>query len=322
MSFHNNPKTLIAQLDSAWEHYKSGFDEQMERVQSLIVSSRWATDDMFPSHPLFGQADTTPVAEPWRPFTRNWLRDDDAKANLGDAWHHGFEKKGRIVLARNQVWGHATVWGNGYCDRLWIHESREEAGRFIWGLPNQDRVEFSRFWYNGDGRIECICRYLRENDSHYRHFEWFHFEGKRCVESIRQSFEIMPEVPHYQQDASEDELREDYRPLEGDQLVNNLVETMFMRGRVKYSYSPTGELFKAEEFNADGEPVENLLFHKLPERLLEETMEELAVKTAETILKAATKRSPTKVVPKPRWIWRCWTGLAKNGICRCIAFGD
>ena len=65
---------------------------------------------MFPSHPLFGQADTTAQAEPWRPFDRNWLRDDDPKANLGDGWQHGFDSQGRIVLARNQHWGQATVW--------------------------------------------------------------------------------------------------------------------------------------------------------------------------------------------------------------------
>lgn len=294
MNFHDDPKPLITQLDSAWAHYATAFDEQIKKALSSIVSWRWATADMFPSHPLFGQADATPVAEPWRPFTRNWLRDDDPKANLRDGWRHGLDENGRLMLARNQAWGHATFWRDDGCDRLRIYESREEAGRLIWGLPYQDRVEFTRFWHNGDGRIECMCCYLRENDTHYRQFEWFNFEGKRCVESIQQQFEIMAEIPYFQRERSEDELRQVYRPLEGNELINNLVETMFMRRRVKYSYSPSGELLKAEEFKADGKPKAGLLFQKLPERPLEETMEALAAKVAETILKAAKKRSPAK----------------------------
>ena len=103
MNFHDDPAPLITQLASAWAQYATDFDERIEQVLSSIVSWRWATGDMFPSHPLFGQADTTPVADPWRPFTRNWLSDDDPKANLSDAWQHGFDKKGRIVLARKQV---------------------------------------------------------------------------------------------------------------------------------------------------------------------------------------------------------------------------
>ena len=97
----------------------------------------------------------------------------------------------------------------------------------------------------------------------------------------------MPEIPPYQQDKCEDELRADYRPLQGGELINNLVETMFSRRRIKYSYSPTGELLKAEEFKADGEPVDELLFEKLPERSLEETIDVLVDKTAEAIEKAA-----------------------------------
>ena len=157
MNFHNEPKPLITQLDAAWAQYTTDFDEQIEQVLSSIVSWRWATDDMFPSHPLFGLADTTPVAEPWRPFTRNWLREDDPKANPRHGWRHGFDENGRILLAQNEGWGHATVWRKGCCDRLLIHESTEEAGRFIWGLPYWDCVKFSRFWYNGDGRIACVA---------------------------------------------------------------------------------------------------------------------------------------------------------------------
>jgi hypothetical protein len=294
MNFHDDVQPFITQLDSAWELYTNDFEEQIQQVLTSIASWRWATEDMFPSHPLFGQADTTPVAEPWQPFTRNWLSDDDPKANVNDAWHHGFDEKGRIVLARNRFWGHATVWRKSDCDRLWICESREESGRFIWGLPNQDHVQFTRFWHNSDGRIECMCRYSRQNDTHFRHFEWFEFEGKRCVESIQQSFDIMPEIPHYQRGKSEAELREDYRPLEGNELIQNLVETMFMRRRVKYSYSPSGDFIKAEEFKADGEPMEELRFQKLPERPFEETIDDLAAKTAATIFKAAAKRLPTK----------------------------
>jgi hypothetical protein len=294
MNFHDDPRPLLTELDKAWAHYTRDFDALMKQVLSSIVSWRWATGDMFPSHPLFGQADTTTQAEPWRPFYRNWLRDDDPKANLADGWQHGFDSQGRIVLARNQHWGQATVWRDGGCDRLDIHESKEEAGRFIWGLPYDDRVEFSRFWHNKDGRIECMCSYLREDDVHYRTFEWFDFEGKRCVESIQQSFEIMPEIPDYEDDKSEDELRADYRPLQGDELINNLVETMFSRRRVKYSYSPTGELLKAEEFRADGKPLDELLFEKLPERSLEETIDALVDKTAGAIEKAVRKRSTAK----------------------------
>ena len=294
MNFHDDPEPLITQLDSAWAQYATDFDETIEQVLSSIVSWRWATGDMFPTHPLFGQADTTPVAEPWRPFTRTWLSDDDPKAKLSDAWQHGFDEKGRIVLSRNQVWGHATVWRKGGCDRLRIYESREEPGKFIWGLMYQDRVQFTRFWHNSDGRIECMCHYFRENETHYRQFEWFHYEGKRCVESIQQSFTIMPEIPYFQRESSEEELRIDYRPLNGDELIGNLVETMFMRRRVKYTYGPSGDLIKAEEFRADGDPTEDLRFQRLPERPFEETIQELAAKTATTILKAAKKRSTAK----------------------------
>ena len=195
------------------------------------------------------------------------------------------------MLARNRVWGHARFWRRDGCDRLRIHESREEAGRFIWGKPYQDRVQFTRFWHNTDGRIECICQYFRENDTHYRQFEWFTYKGKRCVESIQQSFAIMPEIPYFPRESSEKKLRKDYRPLEGDELIQNLVETMFWRQRVKYSYSPSGDLVKAEMFNADGKPEEGLLFQKLSERPFEETIEELATRTASPILKAATKRA-------------------------------
>lgn len=294
MDFHDDPRPLLEELDKAWDQYINEFDALMEQVFSSVVSWRWATDEMFPSHPLFGQADTTRKAEPWRPFARNWLRDDDPKANPRGAWQHGFDSQGRIVLARNQHWGQATVWRDDGCDRLRIHVSKEQTDRFVWKHPHQDRIGFTRFWHNNDGRIECLCSYLKEQDTHYRNFEWFDFEGNRCVESIQQSFCIRPKLPHYMQEMSEDELRSRYRTLEGDELINNLFETMFSRRRVKYSYRPNGELLTAEEFRADGEPLDELLFERLPERSLEETINALVDKTATTIEKAARKMATVK----------------------------
>ncbi|MEZ5943049.1 MAG: hypothetical protein R3C18_16780 [Planctomycetaceae bacterium] len=104
----------------------------------------------------------------------------------------------------------------------------------------------------------------------------------------------MQEIPHWLRDESDEVIREDYRPIDGGEIVQNLVE--YMRGRisVKYSYSDSGELIQAEEFGADGQPATRLLFERLPERPLEDVVVELASKTAETILKSVKKRSAEK----------------------------
>ena len=93
MEFRNDPGELISQLDSAWEVYSSEFDKQIQECLASVVSWKWATDAMFRSHPLFGHADTTPRHEPWRPFTRNWITDEDPKANLEHGWKHGLTSK-------------------------------------------------------------------------------------------------------------------------------------------------------------------------------------------------------------------------------------
>ncbi|PQO26055.1 hypothetical protein C5Y96_21635 [Blastopirellula marina] len=294
MHFHDDPQPLISQLDTAWNDYQSHFDAKVEQALGTIVTWRSATDDMFPSHPLFGQADTTPVAEPWRPFTRHWLKEDAPSPQDSQAWLHGFDESGRIILSRNHVWGYLSIWGSGYCDRLRIHESKEEKGRLIWRLPRQDRVEFSRYWYDENGRIQCLACYLRENETHFRELEWFDFADGRCVESIQQGYQIMTELPWYQKDKPESELRQNYRPLQGDALTNNLIETMYSRRRVEYSYSPDGELVKAEEFKPDGKAVDELRFHKLPSRPIEETIAELVQTTANTIFKSVKKRATAK----------------------------
>lgn len=294
MDFRNDPRRLISQLDAAWEVYLNEFSKQIQECVASVVSWTWATDAMFRTHPLFGHADTTPQAEPWRPFTRNWITDEDPKANLEDGWKHGLDEQGRIVLANGQWYGYAMLWRNDSCDRLTIHNSKDQPSGYQLQAPMQDRAEFSRYWHDSDGRIECACRYFRERETHYRKFEWFEYEEKRCTQSIAQSFVIMPAIPHWQRDKSDAELRLSYRPLDGEALVNNLVESMIWRERVKYSYAPAGDLIKAEGFKADGEPVEELLFEKIPDRPFEETVEELAAKTSQAILKVVKKRSPQK----------------------------
>ena len=294
MEFRNDPGELISQLDSAWEVYSSEFDKQIQECLASVVSWKWATDAMFRSHPLFGHADTTPRHEPWRPFTRNWITDEDPKANLEHGWKQGLDEQGRIVLAKGQWYGYAMLWRNDGCDRLTIHNSDDQPSGYQFQSPIQDRAEFSRYWQDNNGRIECACRCFREQETHYRKFEWFDYEDKRCTQSINQSFEIMPEIPHWQRDKSDAELRLSYRPVDGKAIVNNLVESNIWRERVKYSYAPAGDLIKAERFKADGEPVEDLLFEKVPDRPFEETVEELAGKTSQAILKAVKKRSPQK----------------------------
>ncbi len=292
--FHNDVQPLLAPLDAAWDDYQTSLETKVEQTLGSVASWRFATDDMFPSHPLFGQADTTRVAEPWSPFTRQWVDANEEDARDNDLWQHGFDQQGRILFSRFRIFGRLSIWADGYCDRLQIYESKEEKGKWIWGHPFQKRAEFARYWYDEHGRITCTARYFRENEIHYRKFEWFTFDQGQCVSSIRQSFEIMKELPSYQKDKPEAELRQAYRPLQGESLTDNLVETMMWRCRVQYSYSPDGELVKAEEFKADGTPKDELLFHKLPSRPIEETISELAQKTAETIFKSVKKRADRK----------------------------
>lgn len=294
MNYLDNPQQHLTQLAAAWELYETDLQAQIEKDLSSIVTWRWATDGMFRSHPLFGQADTTPNAEPWRPFTRRWLADNGSKANFDDGCKHGLDADGRIILEQRQWYSHITLWREGFCDRLFVEESPDEADVFSWGSSSQDRAEFTRFWRDSNGRIACIGECLREYEFHYRELEWFKYEGKQCIESVHQSFEIMTEIPHYAQDKSDEELRTSYRPLDGGELVGNLVELMFSRKRVKYDYGPAGDLIKAEAFRADRRPVDGLLFQKLAERPLEEAMQELASKTTDAILKAVKKRSPAK----------------------------
>lgn len=294
MNFRDDPEQYLMQLDAAWELYTNNSEEQIQQHLSLIETWQWATDDMFRSHPLFGHADTTPIAEPWRPFTRKWLADDDTNANLDGGTKHGHDADGRIVLVQRRWFGFATIWQDGFCDRLQVYESPDELGIFVWGSRFQDRVQFTRIWRNSDGQIDCIGECFRERQTHYRQLEWFAYEGKRCIESVCQSFNIMTEIPHYQRGKSDEELRTSYRPLDGIELVGNLVETTFSRRRVKYDYGPSGDLIKAEQFSGDGKPVEELLFEKLPERPFDETIDELAESTASTIFKTVQKRSAKK----------------------------
>lgn len=294
MDFRDNPLQLFAELDAAWKFYSSDSEQLIQHHLSSVVTWRWATDDLFHSHPLFGQADTTTDYEPWRPFARHWLSDDDTNANLDDGCQHGIDAGGRIVLVQRRWFGYVTFWQKGFCDRLQIGESDEKPGVLEWGSQTQDRVNFTRIWHNSDGQIFCIGECVREHESHFRQLEWFEYNGNRCIESVRQCFEIMTEIPHYERDKTNEELFAKYRPLEGAELIGNLVETTLRRRRVKYDYGPSGDLIKAEEFRHDGSPVEVLLFEKVPDRPFAETIDELAESTALTINKAVRKRAATK----------------------------
>lgn len=296
MNFQDNPNALFTQLEVAWGIYTSEFEKHIRQALSSIVSWQWANDDMFRSHPLFGQADTSHRADSWSPFTRSWLADDDEKSNLVDGWKHGLDEQGRIVLAYWDAYGYVTLWRNDGFDRLQVYNSTEAATGFLWSSQNrhQPQTQFTRYWINRDGLIDCICRCFEEFGTHYRKFEWFEYQNKRCVSSIQQSFCIMPKIPDYQKDESDAKLRLAYRPVDGIEMVEKLVETMIWRRQVKYSYGTSGELIKAEVFGSSGEPVAPLLFKRRPARPLEKTIDELAAKTSQTIFKAVKKRSPDK----------------------------
>ena len=294
MDFHDDPRPLLTELDKAWAQYTRDFDALMKQYCRR-------------SFPGGGLPTTCSlrIRSSVRRIPRHKQNPGDHLTGIGcemTIQRQTWATAGNMALIRRAVLcsreintGDKPLSGETAVaiDCRFTSQRKKQVDSFG-GLPYDDSVGFSRFWHNKDGRIECMCSYLREDDVHYRTFEWFDFEGKRCVESIQQSFEIMPEIPHYQQDKSEDELRADYRPLQGGELINNLVETMFSRRRIKYSYSPTGELLKAEEFRANGEPLDELLFEKLPERSLEETIDALVDKTAEAIEKAVKKRSTAK----------------------------
>lgn len=294
MDFHDNPKRSLDELAEAWELQTKDSEAQIGHALSTIVSWRWATDDMFSSHPLFGLADTTPDAEPWRPFTQTWLVDGEKKATLKNCWKHGFDHQGRIVLAQSQWYALVTAWRDDGCDRLQIYESPDAKGVFRWGSRYDDNLWFTRYWYNGDGQIECRCTQKSERGTIYRKFEWFEYDGERCVESIQQCFETMSELPHWEREKSDIELRKRYRPLTGNKLVNNVVEAMIWRRRVQYNYASPSVLLSAEEFDADHKPVEELRYEKLPERSLKETVADLADKVTAAIRKTVEDPSPTK----------------------------
>ena len=281
MEFLDDLPAEIAILDSAWQRYETSNETMLAALHQSVDSWRWASGGMFHEHPLFGQADTTRQAEPWTELNEHWITDDDPKTETIYASQHGFDADSRIIFQQKKTFGRAYFYEGSHCDEFRF--DKNEDGKLA---ASDKRVR--RFYYDSDGRIERVASYTHEYDTQYYEVERFEFQDGVCTESVLQYYVIMEEIPHYRADDSEKELRADYRPLSGDAIVNNLVETVYRRRHFKYTYD-SGVLIRAEVFRQDGKPDDQLVFERKPQRPIGEISEDLATKTAAAITKAVKK---------------------------------
>ena len=286
MDFVEELPTEIAILDTAWQKYESSNDTILGALLQSVDSWRWASGGMFPEHPLFGQADTTRPAEPWTEFNERWITEDDPKPETIYASQHGFDTENRIIGQQKKRFGRAYLYEDAYCDEFGFEKN--EDGTLV---ANEEQVR--RFYYDSNGRIERIASYTNEYGTKYYKVERFEYQNAVCTESVSQHYVVMEKIPQYRANDPEEDLRNDYRPLNGDAIVNNLVETVYRRRRFKYTYD-SGALVRAEVFRQDGKADDQLLFERKPQRSIGEISEDLASKSVAAIIKVLKKRGSGK----------------------------
>lgn len=197
MDYQLDPRDEVQMLNDIWSEYEQCNQMMLANLAESVVSWKWATSAMLPEHPLFGQADTTPQAEPWRRFKDGWIADDDPQTKDLAAGQHGFDADSRVILIQKTHYGIAYFHHDGYCNQFRFRRDNDTGVRI-----RDEYQRCKRIVYNDAGRINHTARYSHEYGAKYYIFEWFKYDGDVCVSSMCQNFNLMPEIPHYQNSSS------------------------------------------------------------------------------------------------------------------------
>ena len=273
----DDPRPLLDPVETALADYEANIADYVAEAMAAVVEWRWATGSMSTLDALFGRNKKTSSPE-WRSLEPSWVAAPDLSDPLQTTlFKHGYDDDGLLrIVVDYQSHGDPVLSGDVYLRQATSEQaaSEEDHGdqfdvmsfQFSSGSDQPGPVYqvsrrlLLRVTTDAAGRVVRRIKSSTSAGTDERLIEQYAYEPGTdpCVESLQQLFLIMDGTPSWQRNRSEKELRDTYRPIEGEERIRNLVESIDRFCRMRFDYEADGWLKQATEFRPIDEVVTDL----------------------------------------------------------------
>ena len=268
----DDPRPLLDPVETALADYEANIADYVAEAMAAVVEWRWATSSMAFNHPLFG-VDTVDSSDR-RPYKPSWVAAPDLSAAPPKIFvKHGYDDDDllRVDLVESsrsssfrpgRVYVHRTTPDDDrsdHCDviKFIFPDSVDQPAEVFRIDPRLRRVTT-----DAAGRVVRQIKYSSILGADNWFIDRFEFESgtSLCIESLQQLFLVINESCEYHRGLSDQDLREGFRPIESDQRIGNLVESMDRCRRTRFDYDAEGRLKRETDFRRDGREEPRLEF--------------------------------------------------------------
>ena len=231
----DDPATLFAPIEAAWEEYVRRGVETLREVETQIAETRHAAEEdwwFLPDHPLWDRFRIGDRGDSWKPRPLRWVPAGEGTVP------HGLDAGGRVRTAGF----HAVVYGDGFHDLLLFGTDRASGERRPFHLSYNGefpRGRVKRIFTDDAGRIVAAAQVNQGGEEphlQYRTVQQFEYAAAgRFAGSTERWFTRGR--------------GEGKTPETHPEVAPGYFEAPYMRQRIAVTYDDAGRVAQAEAFD-------------------------------------------------------------------------